>query len=234
MKTIGFIGAYDKIDFIIYVAKVLTSLGKKVLVIDNTLIQKAKYIVPALNPTKSYVTEFEKIDISVGFKNLEEIKMYLGIQPENDLEYDIALIDVDSIESFNECNIKNCIKNYFVTSFDLYSLKKGLEILNEIAEPIKLTKIIFSKDILKEENDYLNYLSLGKKVIWNEDYIVYLPIDNGDQSVIIENQRVEKVAIKKLSQHYKESLYYVVEDIIGDEINSQDIKRVFKLLEKEV
>ena len=234
MKTIGFIGAYVKTDFIIYVAKALTVLGKKVLVIDNTMIQKARYIVPAINPTKAYVTEYEKIDVSVGFSNYEEIKRYLGIQEEKELEYDIALIDVDSIENFEKFNIKNCEKNYFVTSFDLYSLKKGLEILNQIEEPIKLTKILFAKDVLKEENEYLDFLSLGTKVIWNEDYKVYFPMDNGDQSVIIENQRVSKIGIRKLSSHYKESLYYIVEDIAGDDISSQELKKAFKLLEKEV
>ena len=30
MKKIGFIGAYDKTDLILYVAKILTVLGKKV------------------------------------------------------------------------------------------------------------------------------------------------------------------------------------------------------------
>ena len=29
MKKIGFIGAYDKIDLVIYIAKILTVLGKK-------------------------------------------------------------------------------------------------------------------------------------------------------------------------------------------------------------
>ncbi len=233
MKTIGFIGAYDKIDLIIYVAKALTVLGKKVLVIDNTIIQKARYIVPVITPTKSYVTEYEKIDVSVGFSNYEEIKRYLGIQEGKDIEYDYVLIDVDSIENFENFNIKNCEKNYFVTSFDLYSLKKGLEILNQIQEPIKLTKIIFAKDVLKEENEYLDYLALGTKVEWNEDYKVYFPIDNGDQSVIIENQRVSKIGIRKLSSNYKEGLYYIVEDITGD-ISSQELKKAFKLLEKEV
>ena len=33
MERIGFIGTYDKTDFIIYVARVLVELGKKVLVI---------------------------------------------------------------------------------------------------------------------------------------------------------------------------------------------------------
>lgn len=39
MKKIGFIGAYDKADLIIYIAKILTTLGKKVLVIDTTIIR---------------------------------------------------------------------------------------------------------------------------------------------------------------------------------------------------
>lgn len=42
MKTIGFIGAYDKTDFILYVAKVLTTLNKKVLVVDSTNTRKIK------------------------------------------------------------------------------------------------------------------------------------------------------------------------------------------------
>lgn len=177
--------------------------------------------MPTINPSKSYITEYEGIDVSVGFENYEEIKKYLGIQLEKDFEYDIALIDVDSIETFEKFNIKNCEKNYFVTSFDLYSLKKGLEILNEIVEPINLTKILFSKDILKEDDEYLNFLSLGKKVIWNENYRVYFPIDNGDESVIIENQRVAKIGIRKLSSQYKESLYYIVEDILANELSSR-------------
>lgn len=224
MKKVGFIGVYDKTDLIIYVAKVLATLGKKVLIIDDTLMQKARYIVPAINPTKSYITEYESIDVAIGFEDFDEIKKYLGVSIEKDLDYDIALIDVDNIELFERFNIKTCEKNYYVTSFDLYSLKKGLEILSEIIEPINLTKILFSKDILKEEDEYLNFLSLGKKVIWNENYRVYFPIDNGDQSVIIENQRVAKICIRKLSQQYKESLYYIVEDILANETNSRGNK----------
>lgn len=230
MKTIGFIGVYDKTDFIIYVAKILTKLGKKVLVVDNTKTQKARYIVPAINPAKSYVTEFEGIDIAIGFNNFNEIKKYLGTSLEKELEYDIGLVDIDSVENFEQFQMKNCSRNYFVTSFDLYSLKKGLEILNGLSEPTKLTKILFSRDMLKEDDEYLNYLSLGTKAIWNEDFRIYLPLDNGDGSVIIENQRVSRIVIRKLSTEYKDGIFFVVEDIVG---TSPDIKRVFKILEKE-
>lgn len=233
METIGFIGSYDKTDLIIYVAKVLTTTGKKVLVVDNTITQKAKYIVPVINPTKAYVTDFEGIDVSVGFDSFEDIKKYLGISEEKQLEYDFCLIDIDSNENFERFYMDKAKKNYFVTSFDLYSLKRGLEIINDFKEPVKLTKILYSKDILKEEDDYLNYVSLGTKAVWNEDYRVYIPFDNGDQSVIFENQRVAKIGIRKLSNQFKESLYYLAMDILGED-KEAEVKKAFKILEKEV
>ena len=73
MKKIGFIGAYDKTDLILYVSKVLEQADKKVLIVDTTVNQKSKYLVPVINPTKSYITDFEGMDIAVGVKTLEEI-----------------------------------------------------------------------------------------------------------------------------------------------------------------
>ena len=40
MEKVGFIGGSDKTDIIMYVAKVLQYMNKKVLVIDTTLTQK--------------------------------------------------------------------------------------------------------------------------------------------------------------------------------------------------
>ena len=145
MKKIGFIGAYDKTDLILYVAKILTVLGKKVLVIDSTINQKARYIVPVINPALKYVTEFEEIDIAVGFENIQDIKNYLGLSDNQDMEYDIILVDTDDIEGFHSYGLEEASKNYFVTSFDNYSLKKGLEVLGGLKNPISLTKVIFSK-----------------------------------------------------------------------------------------
>ena len=175
MKKVGFIGAYDKIDLIMYIAKIITSLGKKVLIVDSTVNQKARYIVPVINPTLKYVTDFEEIDIAVGFTDEKDIKRYLGISEEQEMEYDIMFVDTDNVDGFKNYNLEEDQKNYFVTSFDNYSLKKGLEIFNELTQPVSLTKVLFSKDMLKEEDDYLNFLSLGYKVIWNE-YRIYFPL----------------------------------------------------------
>lgn len=230
MKKIGFIGAYDKTDLIVYIAKILTILDKKVLVIDSTVSQKARYIVPAINPTTAYITDFEDIDIAVGFSNIEDIKKYLGLSKEQEMEYDIIMIDTDNFEGFQNFALETAQRNYFVTSFDNYSLKKGLEVFMGLQSVVSLTKVLFSKEMLKEEDDYLNFLSLGYKVAWN-GYRIYFPIENGDLSVIYENQRIAKIKFKKLSIQYKDGLAYLAEEILGD-VSETNIRRVIKFIEK--
>lgn len=232
MRRIGFIGCYDKIDLIIYIAKILVATGKKVIVIDSTINQKAKYIVPVIKPTMSYVTEFEGIDVAVGFHNYNEIKGYLGMPIHAELDYDIAFIDVDNYEGIESFEISKAEKNYFVTSFDAFSLKKGLEILSGLTEVLKLTKILYSRYATKEEDDYLNYLALGYKVEW-EDERIYFPFEVGDQSVIAENQRVAKIKFKKLSVQYKESMMFIAEELLGKSSYSE-MKKIFKQLERGV
>lgn len=232
MRRVSFIGSYDKTDLILYIAKVLVALGKKVIMIDSTVNQKAKYVVPVIKPTKAYVTEFEEIEVAVGFSNFNEIKQYLGIPELAELPYDIALIDIDSAESVKAFNINNESMNYFVTGMDLYSLKKGLEILSGLEQVLKLTKILFSRDASPEEDDYLNYLSLGYKIEWSDERI-YFPFEVGDQSVIAENQRVSKIKYKNLSSQYKESLLFIVQQITEKDEYSK-LKRIFKQLEKGV
>lgn len=123
-------------------------------------------------------------------------------------------------------------KNYFVTSFDAYSLKKGLESFYELKKTINPTKVLFSKTMDKAEDDYLNFLSLGYKVIWNEQRL-YFPFENGDLSVIHENQRVAKIKFKRLSVQYKDGLNYIAEEIL-EEVSSGEIRRAIKLIEKGV
>lgn len=232
MKKIGFIGAYDKTDLIIYIAKILTTLGKKMLVVDSTIIGKARYVVPVINPTKTYITEFEGVDIAVGFSNMEEIRKYLGVSDKEELEYDIVLIDTDNIKGINDFELQDANKNYFVTSFGGYSLKKGLEALAGLQSVLNLTKVYFSKEMLKEEDDYLNFLSLGYKIIWDEQR-VYFPIENGDLSAIYENQRVAKIKFRKLSVQYKDGLEYLAEEILGNSGGAQ-VRKAIKNIEKGV
>lgn len=241
MKKIGFIGAYDKSNFIIYAAKLLEQLNYKVLLVDATSSQKLKYIVPSINPTKAYITNFENMDFAVGFESWEEIEKYLGIKFDtNDAEdnenventkmknelYDYVIIDVDESESVEKFNLYNAEKNYFVTSFDMYSLRKGINALAGFTSNTNLTKILFSYEVYKENEEYLNHLSMEYKITWN-DYTIYFQILGEDNKVFEENQRLEKIRYKRLSANYKESLAYVVQDI-DKKFNLGNIKKLMK------
>ena len=223
MKKIGFIGAFEKTDLIVYTAKILTETGKRVLVIDTTVLQKAKYIVPTITPTKFYVTEFEKIDIAVGFEDLESIDKYLGGVENN---YDVILIDIDSPEMFDEFGMINADKLYFTTAFDNFSLRKGIEIVGDMRAKVEMTKILFEREISEDNDEYLNLLTLTSPIEWNKEKF-YFPYDQGDLTEIIENQRVAKIRFKNLSEQYRESLYMLAQEIIP-ETKSGLIKKVMK------
>ena len=225
MKEVGFVGAFDKTDLIIYIAKILTVLGKKVLIADTTVTQKARYVVPALNPTLSYITEFEEIDIAVGFNNIEKIAEYTNKSIET-LEYDYILVDIDNAENAMNFRIDKAVQNFFVTSFDTYEIRRGLEILNGFPTSISMTKVLFSKEVTKEDDDYLNYLSLGSKVMWEDDRI-YFPLEMGDKSAIINNQKVSKVRFENLTSMYKDGMEFIVVKI-DPEIQGSNIRKIMK------
>lgn len=228
MKKIGFIGAFDKTDVILSISKIFAMSGKRVLIMDDTITQKCKYVVPVINPTKSYVTTFEDIDVAVGFNNFENLKQYLGLEENEELNYDYIIIDTDKFEGVVNFGLQGADKIYFVTSFDMYSLKKGVEILSQLGVPTRMTRVFYSKDMLREEEEYFDYLVLGTKAIWNEEKIYFL-LENGDLPAIMENQRISKIKFKNLSSEYKSNIAFLTNDI-GPEIGKKQIKSIIKNL----
>lgn len=228
MKKIGFVGVYDKSYLILSIARVLTLVGKKVLVLDATINQKCKYVVPVINPTKAYVTEFEGIDVGVGFDNIEGVKQYLGLQEDENMEYDILLTDVDNSENIEKFNIPAYDKLYFLTSFDVYSIKKGIEVLSQLKVPLKMSKIFYSKEMLNEEEEYFAYLALGLRVEWDENKL-YFWLENGDQPAIYENQRLATIKLKNLSVDFRDNVNFIVNEI-DKEIGDKEVKNAIKKL----
>ena len=212
MKKVGFIGVYDKTDLILDISKLLTRNGKKVLFIDSTKDQKAKYIVPNILPTVSYVTTFEDIDVAIGFENIEQIAHYLGVDTENEFEYEYIFLDTDNFDGVRDFEALSFDKLYYVTSFDGYSLRKGIELLKEINLPLKMTRLFFTKEMLKEEDEYFNYLTLELKEEWTDNKLYFL-LENGDLAVHMENRRLQCIKLKNLSNEYRENIVYIVREL---------------------
>lgn len=169
--------------------------------------------------------------LQYGFNSMDRIKNYLGIE-DKPLEYDIALVDIDSPEIAMNFDIEKGYRNCFVTAFDIYSLKRGVEILSTFKKPVKVFKVLFSKNLLKEENEYLDYLTLGYKVAWDKE-IINFPMELGNYSVSIVNQVISRIKMKKLSDHYKNSLVYLMATIFDEDIKSSEVKKIIKNMEKE-
>ena len=229
MEKIAFIGSYDKTDLMTYVARLLTIMGKNVLMIDSTALQKTRYIIPTMQVERQYITTFDRIDIAIGFENIEEIVAYKKKEENGEFDYDYIMVDIDSYKGYHNFQIKTDDKKYFVTSFDIYCLRRGLQVFRKLETITPVTKVLFTKDMLAAEDEYLNYISRGLKIKWNSD-ILYFPFENGDQSAIFANQRSGKIRIKGLSSQYIDGVTYIAGEISGEK--SSAIKKALKILER--
>ena len=135
MRKIGFVGVFDKTDLILCISKILIKSQQRVLFIDGTSVQKTEYVVPSIIPTRSYITTYQDIDIAVGFENYDKVIQYIGIEEEANLDYDFIFVDVDDYEGFEDFDLYSFDLLYYITSFDAYSLNKGIEILRFLETP---------------------------------------------------------------------------------------------------
>ena len=231
MIKIGFIGAYDKANLIMCLAKILSMKNKKVLIIDTTAEQKLKYIVPTLEPTMTYITTWEEIDVAVGFKRIEQIYDYIGTSEEG-MEYDVILMNIDSQKAIDDMRAEENDINCFVTAMDLYSIRKGIEIFKNIQHPVKLVKIIFSKQMTESENEYIDYLATEAKMEWDSEQI-FFPLILDDKYIEMNDQLIYRLGLRTISSFYKDSLATLVATLFKDEIKEQEARRIIKMLERE-
>ena len=224
MEKVAFIGGYDKTDLILSIARILTIMQRKVLFVDTTVSQKTRYIVPAMRPGPQYVTTYQDIDVAIGFKNYAEIMQYLGVDT---LNYDFVLFDIDNAFFYQSFGLTPNDKHFFVSSFDLYSLRKGLGVLAPLQSPVNMTKVLFVQNILKKDDDYLNYISQGLKINWAPEPI-YFPFDTNDLNGLFRIQRSQKIHTNGMSTSYVDSLRFLVEMVSGQ--RQGDVKRAVKIM----
>lgn len=230
MKKYVFIGAYDKTDMLLYVAKILTLMGQKVILIDTTILKKSRYIVPTMIEEKQYMTTYEDIDVAIGFDSFESIKHYQRKTLGQEMQYDIALLDIDRAIAYQKFGIVEKDRHFFVTSFDVYHLKKGVQVLAHIQGNPKITKIYYTKSMLAEEDEYLNYLAKEYRVNWDKKDIIFFPFETEDLNTIYTNQRAGRIQMKGLSNVYVDSILYLVEQMTGE--GNSKVRKAYKMLEE--
>ena len=105
-----------------------------------------------------------------------------------------------------------------------------MEVLSGIEIPLNLTKVYFSNQMSDAEDEYLNFLSLGYKIQWQDEKI-YFPLQSEDQDLIMENQRLSRIKFKGLSSGFRDALIYLAQDISNDQYG---VKKAYKQIERGV
>ena len=229
MKKYVFIGAYDKTDMLVYIAKILTLMNKKVLIIDTTLLKKSRYIVPTMVQEKQYITNYEEIDLAIGFESFEEIEKYQEKTIGKKLDYDIVLLDIDRAIAYKQFQITSEDRHYLVTSFDVYNVKRAVQVLSHIEKNALVTRIYCTKKMLQEEDEYLRFLAARLNINWDEKNVIYFPFETDDLDAIYVNQRAGRIQMKGLSRTFIDAILYLVEDISSESNNN--VRKIFRRLE---
>lgn len=238
MKKIVFVGGMDKLDMIIYSASIMhgaTNEEKNCLVVDMTESQKSKYIIPSIDRKEErperYITTYQGVDIAIGYDNFELLKQdgILENFEQGAKSYEYIYIDIDLEERLASIPFGEEDMIFLTTTMDIYSLERAIEALRNFNISIPVHRILFGRKMNSTHLNYLAYLSQGLKLRYSE-YIITFPYDNGDLTVVHENQKARRLNLKPLSKEFKNGLHQVNELI--EPAMDKNIYRYIKILEK--
>ena len=227
MEQIGFIGFYDKKDILLNIGKIYSCIGKRTLVVDATMMQRMRYIVPnvSANHSITYVSEYEGTDVAVGFMNLGQIAQYLGT---NQLNYDFIIIDSDNIQTMYSFMIPNMKKIFYVTSYDKFEVEKSKELFANINRPMILTKVAISSNLNADESNFLVHTLENNYIKFDKDREVLFEDSDKNRAVILQSQLVNEISFRKFTNTYKDSLEYITALISEGDIQQSEIRRIIR------
>ena len=181
-----------------------------------------RYVVPNVSTNQSFtfVSEYSKIDVALGFMNLNGVAQYLR----KNLNYDYILIDCDNPQTMNSFGITSMKKIFFVTSYEQYDMMKGAETLRYVQLPIEVIKVISTTNMVDAEDKLLNSKVANSNIKWSNKRIEFSDLDV-DRKAILKNQFSRQISFKSFSKDYKQWLEYLI-NIITD--NTVDAGRIIK------
>lgn len=240
MKSIGFVSQMDCSGFVLCVARLIEALDKKVIYIDATKEQRTRYTVPGVigvSKQEQYVTQYDRVEVAIGFNNILELKKYMFSKGEDFNDFDYVIIVTDREEMCEEYDLKNANNLFFATTFDRFNLQSGLELVKYISATkrredtnaiLNVGKILSFTQLKTADNKYVNSLAEGVPVNWTSE--VSVSYDEGDLSAYIQNQYSNKIELKNLSKQTKEGIVEVATQITGEE--KDRMKKAVKNVEK--
>lgn len=232
MRTWIFAGICDKSDLLMYLCKILTHSGKRVLLIDAAEAGKYTHCTGRLDSRMS-VTEFAGFDVACGYESYTELKHYLieAVEP----EYDCIIIDAEKDYFLDPVDWETADAKIWVSSFEITGLIRAAGWLEELSMKINEKGLPeFHRVYLNVVEDltddgYIESYMSRVQIRWMDDPI-RIPWDELTFALKIENEHTGRLRIKPLSRRYKRALTELIQRLT--EIGNRQIRRSFRQAER--
>lgn len=234
MKKIHVFGAVDKTSLLLTMSKTIAAMGKKLLLVDDTLRALYRYCVPKLDEQDKLV-EYDGFDILSDCNSWDEALEIINNQNEKIERYDYVLIDSD-----NQLNVAGwgpADKHILLYNFERPTQAMNKEILTAFFQekqtellPIIKINYPFLKCHVDENFIRGEYDSLP--IAWEKGDSFEIDFDEMEYRLKINNQYETKLKLKGISNHTKNTVIDVLEQITGEQ--RKEILAAFKRAQKNI
>ena len=230
MQSIGMYGYVDKYDFVIATAKTLEIMGRSVLVIDATSDEKYKYIIPSIDKSQSYLTQYADIDFAIGFNSYEELMNYLNEKGIDIQRYSYVLLDVENYEGYRKFRNFEVNKSYMFIDTNVVSVARNEELIRVMRAENPEKELVFSKILYRAymsraANNYLEEKIGNYAVRWTDE-MYEISMDEQDVMVNIDSQYSGLIDIKKHTKTYVMYLCEYISRMLGDVTAKEVLKEI--------
>jgi hypothetical protein len=217
MNKALFLGDLNKSDLLVYIAKVLTAAGKKVLLVDATTEQKYFLSFPVADPEET-ITEFNGFDVARSCRTFKDLQDMFKDRNEQLDAYDFLLIDSndpDNVTAWGEIS-----QHLLVTNFERYTIDQNVELLERYLALRSGNSVLFGLIIypyvdFELDEDFLKSTLSHLPIAWYEDTFLF-PLDEVDYEVRVMNQHENRMRIRRLSRRFRRALTLVCTFLIGE------------------
>lgn len=240
MHNILFLGACDKGGLLLWLGKILSSAGKKVLIIDGTVLQKYQFAVPELSggglKGGSRVIEFDGFDVASGFEHSfkngaavhESLESFFQSNNEQYTSYDFVLLDVDHTDTL-EASLLTAwggVSHYaLVTNSERYTIQRNAELLQKLlqerqGDDLQMARIRYMAAESPVSEAFMETAAGHLNTVFPDEKDVEFYYDEMDYIAGVRMQYETRLKLKGLSRSTKKTLLSILTAVTDVERNS--------------
>ncbi|MGM1023171.1 MAG: hypothetical protein ACQEXV_22295 [Bacillota bacterium] len=238
-RNILFIGAEEKIELLLYLGRILTAAGKRVLIIDATAQQKYRYSIPEI-AKGNLLTEYDGFDVATGFGKQpngihEVLQLYMKSNKERIESYDYILMDTDTVEFLSDipkAPWHEIHEHILVTNSDRFVVERNAELLGSYIKDtiIPFARVQYPAVDTQVKEDYLDSVLSHLNIQFDDSREFEIYFDEADYAAKINNQYESVIRLKSLSRNTRKALYGLAKVVSVEDGNI--LKTAMKSAEK--